>query len=144
MTNTNLELVDNLKNQILFSIQNSLTEDAAKCLMTRGTIRVDEEKWSFRRDLRVRSPTIYRFSHELSMNFLTNIQCHLLIVKAKSAPTFGGPEPVIAKTLGIYKAKCASFEYVEVEGNHFVHLNEPKLASEHINNFFLNVPKSVL
>jgi hypothetical protein len=72
-----------------------LTEEAAKCLMTRGTVRTDEERWAFRRDLRLRSTTIYRFSHDVSMNFLTGISCHLLLIKANDAPIFGGPDDVV-------------------------------------------------
>jgi hypothetical protein len=126
-------------------MQNSLTQDAAKCLMTRGTTRVDEEKWTFRRDLRLRSPSFYRFDHQTSMKFLEDIKCHNLLIKANDAPVFGGPDDVVKKTLDIYKRKCASFQYVEVEGNHFIHLNEPEKISELVNKFLLQVgTKSVL
>jgi len=105
--------------------------------MTRGTVRVDEDRWAFRRDLRMRCPTFHRFDHTTSINFLSDITCHNLLIKAKSAPTFGGTGEVVKKTLELYKQKCASFQYVEVEGNHFVHLNEPEKISNLINKFLL-------
>jgi len=123
--------------RLILATDESLTEDGARCLMARGTVRVDEDKWTFRRDLRLRSPTMFRFRHDQSLHFLSTIQCHMLLVKAKDSPTYGGPTEVVQKTLDLYREKCASYQYLEVEGNHHVHLTHPHAMAEAVNSFLL-------
>lgn len=80
-----------------------------------------------------------RFSHEQAFAILSNIKCHNLIIKASQAPFFE-PKEIGNKALEIYREKCASFQYVEVDGDHFVHLNEPERVADVI-NIFLTEPK---
>ena len=70
------------------------------------------------------------------------MKCHNLIIKASQAPFFE-PKEVINKALEIYKEKCASFQFVEVDGDHFVHLNEPDKIVNLVNQFLLE-PKAGL
>ena len=57
-----------------------------------------------------------------------------MVIKALNAPWFEKKE-ICEKALDIYKDNCASFQYVEVDGNHFVHLNEPEKVAEAVNQF---------
>ncbi|ODM88353.1 putative serine hydrolase, partial [Orchesella cincta] len=120
----------------------SLTEEAAKTLLVRGCRRVSEDRWVFSRDLRLRSPSIQRISHEQAFALLSNIKCHNLLIKASKAPFFESKE-ICDKVLAIYKEKCASFQYVEVDSDHFVHLTEPEKIADLVNKF-LTEPRAGL
>jgi pimeloyl-ACP methyl ester carboxylesterase len=115
---------------------NSLTEEAAKILLLRGSRQVDEEKYCFTRDLRLRNPSLNRFSHEDSYDILSNIRCRILLLKAKEGPDFENTN-VIERVMEIYRKKASEFEFIEVGGNHFFHLNQPEESANHINRFFL-------
>jgi pimeloyl-ACP methyl ester carboxylesterase len=122
----------------------SLTEESAKMLMIRGAKQVGEDQWAFTRDLRLRNPSILRFSHEQMFQILENIRCEILLVKAKKAPWFE-PEDLCRQAMDIYQRNCASYEFWEVDGNHFVHLNEAEKIADKINQFLIkSVEKSGL
>jgi len=112
----------------------SLTAEAAQTLMIRGAKKTPDSKWYFTRDLRLRSPSILRFSHEQCFTILKQIRSNTLVIKATDAPWFE-PEEICQRALDIYKTHCKSYKFVEVEGNHFVHLNEPEKLAGIINSF---------
>lgn len=110
---------------------------AAKSLMPRGTIKVGENKVSFRADARLQVTPLYQFSHAVALNILKGMRCHLLIIRAKDAPPYEVSKEEFRAMMDNYRERCASFEYVEVEGNHYVHLNEPHSVAGLINKFLL-------
>jgi len=57
-----------------------------------------------------------------------------MIIKASDGPWFE-PKEACEAVMDIYRQNCAVFHFVEVEGNHFVHLNEPEKCAGHINQF---------
>jgi pimeloyl-ACP methyl ester carboxylesterase len=128
--------------RLVKATRNSLTSDSAKILLKRGSRLNKDEKFSFTRDLRLRSPSILRFSRDQCFSLLSEIRCPLLIVKAKDAPWFEAKE-VCLKAIDIYKQHCSSFEFAEFDGNHFIHLNEPEKIAETVSRFFLE-QRSVL
>ncbi len=58
----------------------------------------------------------------------------MLLIRAMEAP---GPinKSHMETAVGIYVNRCASFQVVDVPGNHFVHLNEPNVLSEQVKDF---------
>lgn len=65
---------------------------------------------------------------------LKNMKCHNMVIKASDAPYFESID-IVNKALSIYKENCASFQFVEVDGDHFVHLNEPEKIADVVNKF---------
>lgn len=84
-----------------------------------------------------------RMRHEESFKLLENIRCHNLLIKASEGPWFQ-PEDTAKQTLEIYKKHCASFKFMEVEGNHFLHLNEPEKVIDAVNQFLADDLKASL
>lgn len=142
--------------RLIKATYNSLSEEAAKTLMVgkikiiiydkihvlytnfliqiRGAKPLEEGKWAFTRDIRLRNPSITRFSHEQCFAILEKIRCEILLIKAKNAPWFE-PEDLCRQAMDVYQRNCASYEFVEIDGNHFVHLNEPEKIADKINQF---------
>jgi len=57
-----------------------------------------------------------------------------MIIKAADGPWYE-PKEICEGAMDIYRKNCAVFRFVEVEGNHFVHLNDPEQCAVHINQF---------
>ena len=63
-----------------------------------------------------------------------NLNCHLKIIKAKQGPYYE-PTEVLEEFKTYYKQQCKSFEYLEVEGHHHVHMDHPERIASHVNEF---------
>jgi len=122
--------------RLVKATRNSLTAESAKILLKRGSKINEDESYSFTRDLRLRSPSILRFSRDQCFTLLSEIRCPLLIVKARDAPWFEAKETCL-KAIEIYKKNCSSFEFAEFDGNHFIHLNEPEKIADTVSRFLL-------
>ncbi|XP_023235821.1 serine hydrolase-like protein [Centruroides sculpturatus] len=120
-----------------------LTEKSAKILMKRGVKQLDGGKVKFSHDIRIKSIWDSGLStSELVKTVILNIKCDLLLIKAKDSPVYTDEES-LNECIEIYKTKCNSFKLVEVEGNHFVHLNNPERIAPIINSFLLNTKSNI-
>ena len=101
----------------------------------RGSRQVDEDEYSFTLDPRVSCPQVNLLNPQDCFEILKQIRCRLLFIKAKDGLKVQGEEEV-EQALSIYRSSCAEFKEVVVDGNHFIHLNNPHCVAEHINLFF--------
>uniref|UniRef100_T1IPN3 AB hydrolase-1 domain-containing protein n=1 Tax=Strigamia maritima TaxID=126957 RepID=T1IPN3_STRMM len=113
-----------------------LTTESAKILMKRGCRTLDDGKVRFMLDLRVRLPfpseTV--LCTEQLKKLSEFMRCKLLIIKAKNGLVYEKQE-VYEEFKQLYQQHCKEVKYVEVEGTHYVHLNDPITVSEHIIQF---------
>jgi len=117
------------------AVQGKITVESAKILMERGT-QVVENGYGYSHDPQMNISSVTRFTVEDHRNIIkNNINCHLKIIKAKQGPYYE-PTKILEEFKTYYKQQCKSFEYVEVEGQHHVHMDHPERIASHINEFF--------
>jgi len=115
--------------------QGTISNESAKILMERGS-EVVENGYGYSYDPQMNSSSVVRFSLEDHRAIIkNNINCHLKIIKAKQGPYYE-PAEILEEFKTYYKQQCKSFEYVEVEGQHHVHMDHPERIASHINDFF--------
>ncbi|XP_067140113.1 serine hydrolase-like protein 2 [Centruroides vittatus] len=128
---------------LIESRNGEINEEGAKILMKRGIKRLETGKVMFSRDIRIQSVLDSGLAcTEALKAIVSNIQCDLLLIKAKESPIYTDEES-LNEFMGIYKTKCKSFKLVHVEGNHFVHLNNPERVAPIINPFLLNTKSNI-
>lgn len=122
----------------------AISKEAAKILMKRGIKQLENGKVTFSRDIRIQSVYDSGLACIDVLKFIiSNLKCDLLLIKAKESPIYTDEES-LKEFLEIYKTKCKTFKLVEVEGDHFVHMNNPKSIASVVNPFLQNVMKSSL
>jgi hypothetical protein len=94
----------------------SLTEEAARTLMIRGT---KQQKWgiTFSRDIRLKVPSLDPPpTDEQMLKFMSNIRSDLLIIRAKQGP-YHVPEHVRQKYYEVYQNNCRIFKDILMDGS---------------------------
>ena len=76
-----------------------------------------------------------RFSLVHHREIMKSLKCHLKIIKAAQGPLYE-PIEVLEEFKGYYRQQCRSYEYVEVEGTHHVHMNNPERVAPVVNEYF--------
>ncbi|XP_008120081.1 serine hydrolase-like protein 2 isoform X2 [Anolis carolinensis] len=130
--------------QRLLKANSHLTEESGKILLERGATKVPGGL-VFNRDVKVLTHTSSSAPIEFQANYLKKIQADVLMIIAQ-----GGlfrKESIYSDYLAVpLEALRASqkqhFQFVEVLGNHAVHLNEPEFVAGIISTF-LNKNKSL-
>ncbi|XP_023224500.1 serine hydrolase-like protein 2 [Centruroides sculpturatus] len=121
--------------RLLNSEYNDCGEDEIKLLIERGTKEIEPGKYVFTRDPRIKYVWDCGFNSSVVMkSLISNIRCGLLLIKAKRSPIFSDQESY-NEFLKLYSEKCSRFEYVEIDGNHFIHLSYPERIAPIINAF---------
>ncbi|XP_054717167.1 serine hydrolase-like protein 2 isoform X2 [Uloborus diversus] len=121
---------------------NEVTLEGARILNQRGTRASKCGKGVvFSRDIRCR--TIEQFSrrsHEFVEQCMSQIHTEILMIMANNThPNYASSTPEVIETFfGIYKKNSRNFQLKHVDGNHFVHLNNPERIAPFINDFLLN------
>eukprot|EP00095_Tigriopus_kingsejongensis_P008474 maker-scaffold18_size714446-snap-gene-4.12 protein:Tk08474 transcript:maker-scaffold18_size714446-snap-gene-4.12-mRNA-1 annotation:"probable serine hydrolase" len=115
--------------------QQVITEESAGILLRRGlkktVIDADgKQLFTYTRDLRHRVTGLYGLSHEAILEFLSKITCPTLLIKARDARYYEKKDLAV-EALEVYR-KNPDFTFVEVDGTHHVHLNQPEVVMEHI------------
>lgn len=88
----------------------------------------------FGRDNRVKFMNPWLYNQEQCMQMASQIKAPYLAIKAKNFPLFED-EKYHLECLNFLKENHSQFEYHEIEGTHYLHLNDPKNVSEIINPF---------
>ncbi|CAG0880864.1 unnamed protein product [Darwinula stevensoni] len=121
-------------NRLIEAVDNSLTAESAKILLKRGARKMhygDKEGYVYTRDLRHRFPSAIGTVADQHRKFLERIKCPFLLVKGSTGPKYEG-SLVHEETLAFYRQNNPHFRYVEVEGSHHVHLNNPEKVAPHV------------
>ena len=80
-------------------------------------------------------PTIMRFSLAHQREIIESLKCHVKITKAKNGLIYD-PLEVLEEFKGYYRQQGRSYEYVEVEGTHHVHMDHPDRVGQIVNDYF--------
>ncbi|XP_060101312.1 serine hydrolase-like protein 2 isoform X1 [Heteronotia binoei] len=123
--------------QRLLKANPHLTEDSGKILLQRGTTEVSGGV-VYNRDIRITLHNHSFVSLDQSLIFLKKIQADVLMIIARD-----GIFSIESKDVPIVKPLQEAFRiflkeryhYVDVTGNHFVHLNEPEVVAGIISAF---------
>nr|XP_060633150.1 serine hydrolase-like protein 2 [Anolis sagrei ordinatus] len=114
-----------------------LTEESGKILLERGATKVPGGL-VYNRDTRVLTHTSSSAPIEFQVNYVKKIQADVLMIIAQGGMFL--KEPIYSDNLAILQeafraSRKQYFQFVEVPGNHFVHLNEPEFVAKIISNF---------
>ncbi|XP_015276185.1 PREDICTED: serine hydrolase-like protein 2 isoform X2 [Gekko japonicus] len=123
--------------QRLLKANPHLTEDSGKILLQRGTTEVPGGL-VYNRDIRI---TLHNHSFvtlDQSVIFLKNIQADVLMIIAQDGifSSESKDMPVAKPLQEAFRTFLKErYHYVDVPGNHFVHLNEPEVVAGIISDF---------
>jgi len=118
--------------------EGSITMDAAKCLLKRGTKSGGEDgQIVFTKDRCHQLRDLPGLPHEYCQQLARSIRCPHLLVRASAenaATSWGKEREAMEDVIEIYKGN-PEFKLVEVEGSHHVHLNQPDKVIPHVKAF---------
>ncbi|KAF7495145.1 putative serine hydrolase [Sarcoptes scabiei] len=119
------------------SIFGKITEEGAKLLMKRGLKQSPNhlDKFYFTRDNRLKAILFLRMDFEALMHYFNELSCELLIIKAQNGLKLDSDE-ISDRYIELYRTKCPRFDIITVPGGHHVHLCDPGIVHDKINNFF--------
>ncbi|XP_076675258.1 putative serine hydrolase isoform X1 [Andrena cerasifolii] len=104
-------------------------------LMKRGALpSYQPDQYYFARDPRLKVAYLGMLSMDLILAYAAQIKCAYLNIRATKGYVSDEPESY-QTTLDVIKKNARRFEYHEVEGNHFVHLNNPERVAPIIIKF---------
>lgn len=123
-----------------------VTAESALILLKRGCKPSSDGKGVvFSRDIRLRATEdLHKPSHDDLKVFMRRIKCNMLMILGDKSFIYRTPEVrLLDDFIRIYEQNCQYFDIVTVDGNHFVHLNNPELVAPSINRFFSKTLNSV-
>ncbi|KAM7243640.1 hypothetical protein CapIbe_004248 [Capra ibex] len=120
-------------------------EACGKHLLQRGTTQVATGVW-LNRDRRITWPEhCFDFvSRELFVHYIKNLQAQVLLIKATEGyyairrENDGNREPMMFVSSSLKSVLKERFQYVEVPGNHYIHMNQPQQVAGVISSFLQN------
>lgn len=130
--------LEEARGRLMNGMVNEITPEAADVLLKRGCIPSSCGKGVvFSRDIRVKATEeLQKLSHDDLKAFMKRIKCNMLILLGNRSFIYKSRTPeVLDDFLNIYEENCNFFKVIKVEGNHFVHLNNPEVVAPHINEF---------
>lgn len=130
--------LEDAKKRLIAGMYYEVTPESADVLLKRGSKPSECGKGVvFSRDIRVKMmDDLHKFSHEDLKVYMKQIICRMLIVVGTKSVFRSRTPEVTGDFLNIYKDHCKSLDVVQVEGNHFVHLNNPERVAPHVDAFF--------
>ncbi|XP_033017421.1 serine hydrolase-like protein 2 isoform X4 [Lacerta agilis] len=125
--------------QRLLEANSHLTEESAKVLMERGASEV-AGGLVYNRDLRVLVQNSSFVSLDQCCTILKKIEADILMIRAQNGiftnPPKGSTPYFVEPLEEAFRTSLKErYQFVEVAGNHFVHLNEPQVVAGIINTF---------
>ena len=129
-----------------------LTENSARVLLKRGLKIVDQSEdgeslYQFSRDIKVTLPSMMSFGPEQVMAFAQNVSCHLRLFTFKDnqwAALEAGDKEWHQKMMEmrkeiceVYGKNCQSFKWIEQDGRHHAHLDNPEKMAAEVNTFLM-------
>lgn len=115
--------------------EGAVTDESLRLIMKRG-VKKCEGGFTFTRDLRHKSRSLYGLSDEVCEVFAKSIKCPHLLIKASDSPHYED-DIIMKRTLETY-SQNPGFDMVTIEGSHHVHLNNPERLMPHLEKFIGN------
>lgn len=130
---------------------NHLSKECGELLLRRGTTKVDTGL-VLNRDRRISLPenVIDFVSKEMFAYYTRSLQANVLLIKATQGyfdvrRENDANRELLLLILDMLRAILKErFQYVEVPGNHYVHMNEPHLVAGFISSFLQSQPRTSL
>ncbi|KAM9684512.1 serine hydrolase-like protein 2 isoform 2-T2 [Dama dama] len=124
-------------------------EACGKHLLQRGTTQAATGVW-LNRDRRITLPEhcFDIVGKELFVQYIKNLQARILFVKATEGyyavrrENDADRESIMFGTSSLKSVLKERFQYVEVPGNHYVHMNQPQLVADVISSFLQSKERS--
>ncbi|CAN7998856.1 unnamed protein product [Ixodes hexagonus] len=110
-----------------------LSERSKRLLLDRGAEAVPGGGYQLRRDVRAKASRTFVLPLNAQEEIMSGYTGDMLIFRATDNFLSQGLKPLEEKFREAYKKRCGRFEFVELQGGHFVHLNRPELLSPTIN-----------
>lgn len=121
-----------------------LSEQSKKLLLARGAQAVPGGGYQLRRDVRAKTSRTFVLPLSTQEEIMSGYTGDMLIFRATDNFLSQGLKPLEEKFRESYKRHCGRFEFVELRGGHYVHLNRAELLAPTINRFFCTPPKANL
>lgn len=112
----------------------SITEEAAKTLLKRGSVKHENNLYSFNYDLRLKTANLLGMTFDQQKEYANRLSCELMIIKASNGPFYEKKEDY-DEIINIYEKRAKKFVYRLVEGTHHVHINNPEVIAPLIGQF---------
>ncbi|XP_063228209.1 probable serine hydrolase isoform X2 [Bacillus rossius redtenbacheri] len=126
---------DEMIDLVVDAYNGSLTRRSGEILMKRGMVSSTVGYgYHFSRDVRLKVPGVGFLSLDMVLEYASKITCEVLNIRGKPGMVFDRPENYHI-VLDKIKESAKSVQYVEVEGTHHLHLNNPERISHYINDF---------
>lgn len=126
--------MDDLMERLESANPGQLSEKSKKVLMSRGT-RPVECGFVLKRDLRAKTNRTFILPLETQKAIVSRYKGDMFIFRATDGALIQQLKDLEADFMNSYKKHCKRFEYVELKGGHYVHLNQPELLAPAINRF---------
>ncbi|XP_027396409.1 serine hydrolase-like protein 2 isoform X1 [Bos indicus x Bos taurus] len=131
--------------QRLLKKNSHASEECGKHLLQRGTTQVATGVW-LNRDRRITwaEHCLDFVSRELFMHYIKNLQARVLLVKATEGyyalrrEDDADKETVMFVVSSLKSVLKERFQYFEVPGNHYIHMNQPQQVARVISSFLQN------
>ncbi|XP_041528006.1 serine hydrolase-like protein isoform X5 [Microtus oregoni] len=128
---------------------NHLSRECGELLLQRGTTKVDTGL-VLNRDRRISLPenVIDFVSKEMFAYYTRSLQANVLLIKATQGyfdvrrENDANREPLLLIQDMLRAILKERFQYVEIPGNHYVHMNEPHLVAGFISSFLQSQPRT--
>ncbi|KAG7172725.1 serine hydrolase-like, partial [Homarus americanus] len=128
---------NDMVDKMVKSYGDSLSEEAAKILLKRGSTKHADGLYSFNYDPQLKARNIFGMTFEQQKAFANRIQCELLLIKCSNGPLYESME-MYNEMLSIYEKKAKKYIYKIVEGSHHVHLNNAEIVAPILCEFMQN------
>lgn len=116
-----------------------LSESSKKILLHRGSQPV-EGGLVLKRDVRAKTSRTSVLPLVTQKEIVSRYNGDMLIFKCRHKFSSPDLQCVENEFVDIYRTRCKRFHYVELQGGHYVHLNNPELLAPAINAFILASP----
>ncbi|XP_069683648.1 probable serine hydrolase [Periplaneta americana] len=123
---------DEMMKLMLDAYKDSLTKESCEIMLRRGAVPIKSgdcngkgESFRFSRDGRLKVGALGFLSMDMSLSYASKITCEVLNIKGKPGMKFDSPENYHI-ILDKIKETAKKLEFHEVEGSHFLHLNNPE------------------
>jgi len=126
--------MEDLVSRYVKATQGTISAKSVRVLMERGA-KVVGDGYGYAHDARMGMPLVIRYKAEDHRVIVKdNLKCHLKVVKGTKGAYYDPPE-LMEEFKSYYRQQCKSFEYVEVDGYHHFHMDQPELTATYVNEF---------
>lgn len=126
--------MDDLMERLETASPGQLSEKSKRILLSRAT-RPVERGFVLKRDIRAKTSRTFTLPLEAQKAIVSRYRGDMLIFRATDGLSVKKLKDLEGVFTKLYQKHCRRFEYVELQGGHYVHLNQPELLAPVINRF---------